>query len=220
MTRTLVLEIMTTLTETAGRKHAICQLQSIDLDDQNQLQRLQSQRKACGWYYEDDHLSRWREAAVAGIKCLFWIMASPSTTDQSAAIAGHISLDSISEYEDPKQELARPDKSLLTISTFFVLPEFQGQGLGGQAMRQAENLAREEPYGHPRCSAIAIMSLSCQYAEDPILRARFIEWTGKTPSSYERWYARMGYVKWKEEACTKIIVPGGESIMLVEAFMK
>ena len=133
---------------------------------------------------------------------------------------GHISLDSISEYEDPKQELARPDKSLLTISTFFVLPEFQGQGLGGQAMRQAENLAREEPYGHPRCSAIAIMSLSCQYAEDPILRARFIEWTGKTPSSYERWYARMGYVKWKEEACTKIIVPGGESIMLVEAFMK
>jgi GNAT superfamily N-acetyltransferase len=147
-------------------------------------------------------------------------MASISTSDQPAAIAGHISLDSISEYDDPKHELARPDKSLLTISTFFVLPEFQGRGLGSQAMSQVERLARLEPYGHPRCSAIAIMSLSYRYVEDAVLRARYIEWTGETPSSYERWYARMGYVKWAEEASTEITTPSGEVILLVEAFMR
>jgi len=211
---------MTVSIKAAGQNPTTCQLQRIELDDQDQYQRLQSQRKECGWYYEDAYLNSWREAALVGAKCLFWIMTSSPTPDQPAVYAGHISLDSVSEYDDPKHELARPDKSLLTISTFFVLPEFQGRGLGGQAMAQVERLARMEPYGHPRCSAIAIMSLSCRYVEDAALRARYIEWTGETPSSYERWYARMGYVKWKEEACTEITTPSGEVVLLVEAFMR
>jgi GNAT superfamily N-acetyltransferase len=211
---------MIDLTEAASQGPYTCQLQKIELDKQDQYQRLQVQRKQCGWYYEDVYLNRWRDAASKGAKCLFWIMALPSTLDQSTVFAGHISLDSISEYEDPKHELARPDKSLLTISTFFVLPEFQGKGLGGQAIAEVERLARLEPYGHPRCSALTMMSLSCRYVEDSELRARYIEWTGETPLSYERWYARIGYVKWKEEACTEIATPSSEVVLLREAFMK
>lgn len=206
-------------TEVAGHSLYARQLQKIELDKQDQYQRLQSQRRQCGWYYEDAYLNRWREAAAEGTKCLFWIIAL-SALDQAPIFAGHISLDSISEYEDPKHELARPDKSLLTISTFFVLPEFQGQGLGGQAMAEVERLARMEPHGHPRCTALTMMSLSCRYVEDPVLRAQYIEWTGEVPSSYERWYARMGYVKWKEEACTEITTPRGKVVLLVEVFMK
>lgn len=207
-------------TNATDHKPTICQLQRIEIDVQNQYQRLQSQRKECGWYYEDAYLNRWREAALIGAKCLFWIMASSSISEQPAVFAGHISLDSVSEYEDPEHELTRPDKSLLTISTFFVLPEFQGQGLGSQAIAQVERLARLEPYGHPRCSAITIMSLSCRYVEDAVLRARYTEWTGETPSSYERWYARIGYLKWKEEACTRVTTPSSEVVLLIEVFMR
>jgi GNAT superfamily N-acetyltransferase len=210
---------MTTSTEAAGHCIYTCHLRKIELEKQDQYQRLQFQRKQCGWYYEDAYLDRWRETASSGAKCLFWIMAS-STPDQAPTFAGHISLDSISEYEDPKYELARPDKSLLTISTFFVLPEFQGQGLGGQAIAEVERLARVKPYGHPTCTALTMMSLSCQYVEDPILRAQYIEWTGEEPSSYERWYARIGYVKWKEEACTEITTPSRKVVLVVEVFMK
>jgi GNAT superfamily N-acetyltransferase len=210
---------MTALAKAASHRPYICQFRKIELDKQDQYQRLQSQRKECGWYYEDTYLDRWREAAAEGAKCLFWIMAL-STLDQSAIFAGHISLDSISEYEDPKHELARPDKSLLTISTFFVLPEFQGRGLGGQAIAEMERLAKMEPYGHPRCTALTMMSLSYRYVEDPILRARYVEWTGEAPLSYEKWYARIGYVKWKEEACTEITTPSSEVVLLVEVFMR
>jgi GNAT superfamily N-acetyltransferase len=205
-------------TQAARHRPYTCQLRKIELDKQDQYERLQIQRKACGWYYEDAYLNRWREAASEGAKCLFWIIAS--TQDRSAIFAGHISLDSISEYEDTKHELARLDKSLLTISTFFVLPEFQGKGLGGQAIAEVERLARLEPYGHPRCTALTMMSLSCRYVEDPILRARYIEWTGEVPLSYERWYVRIGYVKWKEEACTEITTPRGEVVLLIEVFMR
>lgn len=205
----------------AGHKRVTCQLQPINLDHQNQYQRLQAQRKECGWYYEDAYLDRWREAAAEGSKCLFWITtSSPDDTDQPIIFAGHISLDSFSESADLQREMTRSNKSLLTISTFFVLPEFRGKGVGGDAWMQVERLARLEPYGHPRCSAIVIMSLSCRYVEDPVLRARYVEWTGEEPQSYERWYARIGYVKWKEEACTEVVGPGGEVILLVEAFMK
>jgi GNAT superfamily N-acetyltransferase len=211
---------MTVTTESTSSKPLICQLRPIELNDQEQYRHLQAQRKECGWYYEDVYLRRWREAAVVGTKCLFWIITSPPDAGQPTMIAGHISLDAFSESEDPQHELARPDKSLLTISTFFVLPEFRGGGIGRQAMSQVEQLAKVEPYGHPSCSAIAIMSLSCRYVEDPVLRGRYIEWTGETPSSYERWYSRMGYVKWKEEACTEIVGREGQAIFLVEAFMK
>jgi len=211
---------MTIATESTISKPVSCQLRPIELGDQEEYQRLQAQRKECGWYYEDEYLKRWREAAVVGTKCLFWIVTSSSYEEKSTIFAGHISLDAFSESEDPQHELARPDKSLLTISTFFVLPEFRGGGIGRQAMSQVEQLAKVEPYGHPSCLAIAIMSLSCRYVEDPVLRGRYIEWTGEAPSSYERWYSRMGYVKWKEEACTKIIGREGQVISLVEAFMR
>lgn len=211
---------MTSTVDAAEQKRAVCELRPVNLNSHDEYQRLQSQRRECGWYHEDVYLNRWREAAHLGTKCLFWIIKSSQASSQSTAFAGHISLDSISEYEDPQHELARPDKSLLTVSTFFVLPEFQAKGIGGQAMAQIERLARLEPYGHPRCTAIAIMSLSCQYVEDPVCRARYVEWTGEEPVSYERWYAKMGYVKWKEEACTKVVKQDREVVFLVEAFMK
>ena len=206
--------------DTASRNPAMCRLQPIDLNDKEQYQRLQSQRRECGWYYEDEYLNRWQKAAVTGAKCLFWITTPSFDAGQSIIFAGHISLDSFAESEKYQHELARPDKSLLTISTFFVLPEYRGAGIGGQAMAQVEQLAGSEPYGHPRCSAVTIMSLSCQYTEDPMWRARYIEWTGETPSSYERWYSRIGCVKWKEEACTEIIGPDNRVILLIEVFLK
>lgn len=206
--------------DVAGHKRVACQIQPINLHDQVQYERLQAQRRECGWYYEDAYLNRWREAAVEGAKCLFWITTSSSDdTDQPFVFAGHISLDSFSESADLQREMTRSDKSLLTISTFFVLPEFRGKGVGGHAWTQLERLAKVEPYGNLRCSDIVIMSLSCRYVEDPVLRARYVEWTGEEPLSYERWYSRMGYVKWKEEACTEVATSGGEIVLLVEAFM-
>ncbi|KAM0717283.1 hypothetical protein Q7P37_007135 [Cladosporium fusiforme] len=197
----------------------ICALQPIDLNNPNEHQRLQSQRRKCGWDFEDTHLNRWRDQAITGTKNLFWITTSPpAPASPSPILAGHISLDSLSS--DHPNELAKIDKSLLTISTFFILPAFRAKGLGREALRQLETLARQEPYGSAACSALTIMSLSSAYVEDGALRALYVEWTGEEPLSFERWYARMGYVKWKEEACTEVVRRDGEVLMLVEVFMK
>lgn len=209
---------MTSATNNADQGNLACELQLVNLSDQDEYNRLQLQRKECGWDFEDECLDRWRVAAAAGTKCLFWIIVASSTAYRSTAFAGHISLDSISGGH--YYELASADKSLLTISTFFVLPEFRAKGIGREAMKQIERLAKLEPYGSPKCSAITLMSLSCQYVEDPVLRSLYMQWTGEEPLSYERWYSKMGYVKWKEEACTKVTRQDGEVLMLVEVFMK
>lgn len=138
---------------------ASCDLRPLNLDNEDEYRLLQFQRTQCGWHYKDSHLDLWRDQATTGTKCLFWIVISSPVADASPLFAGHISLDSVSG--DPRQELARADRSLLTISTFFVVPEFRAKGIGKQAMVGIESLARSEPFGSPRCAAITIMSLSC-----------------------------------------------------------
>lgn len=199
---------------------AACVLKPVNLHNHGELELLRAQRQECGWDYDTARLDIWRSAADAGTKCLFWITIPSSATDQSIVTAGHISLDSISSSEDYGLELARPDKSLLTVSTFFVRPECRAKGIGREAMAQVERLARSEPFGSPSCTAITIMSLSCKYVEDDLWRSCYVRWTGEEPLSYERWYAKLGYVKWKEEACTKGISKDGEQFVLVEAFMR
>lgn len=199
---------------------AACILKPVNLHDCNELELLRAQRKECGWDYETARLDTWRSAADAGTKCLFWITMPSSTTDQPFVTAGHISLDSISSCETYGLELARPDKSLLNVSTFFVSSEHRAKGIGREAVAQVERLATSEPYGSPSCTAITIMSLSCKYVEDGSWRSCYVRWTGEEPLSYERWYAKLGYVKWKEEACTKGTGKDGEDFVLVEAFMR
>lgn len=211
------LERPDTIEPAAGAK-VTCDLRLIDLNNEEEYRLLQAQRKQCGWHYEDAYLNNWRDQAVTGIKCLFWITTPSPVANASPVFAGHISLESASD--DPQHELARADKSLLTISTFFVLPEFRAKGIGRQAMVQLESLARSEPFGSPRCAAITIMALSCRYVEDSAMKALYVEWTGEEPMSYERWYAKMGYKKWKEEACTEVVKPDGRTLMLTESFMK
>ncbi|KAE8155338.1 hypothetical protein BDV25DRAFT_146502 [Aspergillus avenaceus] len=111
----------------------------------------------------------------------------------------------------------------MTIHSFFILPDYRAYGLGRHAMRLAEALAVEEPYGSPNCRAIALTGLSKRYIYDDAP-----EWRGiwprlgmEVPSfSIQEWYEKLGYVSWKEEPLYEETALDGEVIPLVEAFMK
>lgn len=174
-----------------------CTLEPIDLHDRAQADELLRQRVLCGWAMTPDCIDAWRDAMDARTKGFFWIKA-PS---RPGLRAGHVSLDS--EADPPDPELADPrDGSVLTVARFFVLPEHRGAGLGRGAMETLEAYAREAPYGSPACRAIALDTLSRRYTEDDEHRAQW-EWLTGLPvrargTSNEDWYARQGYVKFKE----------------------
>ena len=203
-----------------GEGEVSCGLQPVNLHDRDEYGILRSQRRACGWYYETAYLDRWKASIDAGTKCLFWITIPSPEAPNHNILAGHISLDSTSEFPDRKFELANPDKSLLTVTTFFVLQQYRGRALGRKAMERVEEMVKTEPYGSSSCTAITMMSLSRKYVADPTWRAQYFQWTGEEPTSYEDWYSRMGYVKWKEEPCTEGVGRDGDAYTLVEAFMK
>lgn len=149
-------------------------------------------------------------------KSFFWIKPE----SQPDLRVGHISLDS--EAEPPDLELANPhDKSVLTIARFFVLLEHRGTGIGRAAMEMLESRAQCEPYGSPNCKAVAISTLSRKYWEDDEYRNEFKWLTGSDPrprgTSNEDWYARMGYVKWKEVPTYECLRPDRK---LLAVYMK
>lgn len=169
----------------------------MNLHDKAQAEELLRQRVLCGWATTPDYIDAWRDAMDAKTKGFFWI----KPTSQPDLRAGHISLDSESDPPDP--DLANPhDKSLLTISRFFVLPEHRRGGLGRAAMETLERYAREGPYGSENCRAIALDTLSRRYTDVDEYRDQWVWLTGWPPrergSSNEDWYVRQGYVKFKE----------------------
>lgn len=169
----------------------------MDLHDEAQAEELLRQRVLCGWASAPEHIDGWRAAMDAKTKGFFWIQPA----SQPGLRAGHISLDS--EASPPDPDLADPrGRTLLTVSTFFVLPEHRGGGLGRAAMAALEGLAREAPYGSASCRALALDTLSRRYSDEDEYRDRWVWLTGwplrERGSSNEDWYARQGYVKFKE----------------------
>jgi len=154
-------------------------------------------------------------------KSLFWITI-PSTPESKPHRAGHISLDSVAE--PPDLDLANPDKSVLTIATFFIDPSFRSGGLGRTTMELLESYATKEPYGSPHCKIVAVTTLSRRYWEDDEYRSVWALTGRETPvrgSSNEDWYSRMGYVKWKEEPRYKQKPgPNGEEVKLFASFLR
>lgn len=177
--------------------HPKCILEPMNLHDAAQFDELLRQRALCGWAKEPSDVASWRDAMDAGTKASFWIKP-PSRPDLRA---GHVSLDS--ETDPPDLDLANPhDKSRLTITRFFIVPELRGGGMGRGAMEALERCAREEPYGSPNCKVIALDTLSRRYYEDEECRALYEKVNGHPAHprgrSNEDWYVRQGYVKFKE----------------------
>jgi ribosomal protein S18 acetylase RimI-like enzyme len=214
-----------------------CYLQPINLRDNQEYLEFQQQRVVCGWNFEDETLSKFRDEIDAKLKSLFWIMVpaavvartQPSSTDPAApdVRVGHISLDSIAHPPDPS--LAQADRSILTISTFFIAPAYRSLGAGRAAMDIAEAYAITEPYGSPNCKAIAVNTASRRYAEDDGpewngLKDRLVEGTSdmtfRKGGSNEDWYTKRGYVKYKEELKYPAKLNDGTELKLLAVFLK
>ncbi|PWY96662.1 hypothetical protein BO94DRAFT_580493 [Aspergillus sclerotioniger CBS 115572] len=165
-----------------------CHLTPINLHEQNQYTTLHHQRILCGWDSSISDLDGWKQKQVEGLKGFFWIMI-PTEDKETLINAGHISLDAYTDPADP--DLARSDKSLLTIQNFFILPEYQSRGLGRQVMEVVEGMARREPHGDAHCQAITLTSLSKRYwYEEKHIRDRF--GPGGPPYCNQEWYERLG----------------------------
>jgi hypothetical protein len=184
----------TTTTTTSHRKSPVqkpCTLTPINLHNPPEYTELQHQRQKCGWDSEDSSLLAWRAKQDANLKSFFWITI-PSPTDPDSCIrAGHISLDAYAE--PPDLELANPDRSVLTIQTFFILPEYRG-GLGRRAMDLVEALAAQEP----RCKYVTLNALSKKYFYEESWFWDKLERERPSVCAVE-WYERRGYVWWKSE---------------------
>jgi GNAT superfamily N-acetyltransferase len=200
-----------------------CVLKPLDLHNREDFDELLRQRIVCGWNNELSCLEGWRKAADEGTSSMFWII--PQGAAESTATnrpVGHVALESASN--PPDLEIANPDKSVMTISTLFILPEHRGGGLARDAVRAIEAYAKLEPYGSPACRTLTLHTLSKRYAEDgdewPKIFIRMgLEPPAKGPS-VEEWYERMGYVRWKEEPRYRDKLPDGREGLLLAAFLR
>ncbi|PYI00867.1 hypothetical protein BO78DRAFT_401757 [Aspergillus sclerotiicarbonarius CBS 121057] len=201
-------------------------LTPINLHNPTEYTHLQHHRTLCGWDFTDEALLSWREKQAAGLKSFFWITIpnpNPNQNDHDAestseAIrAGHISLDSYADPPDP--ELAHPDRSILTIQTFFILPEYRAGGLGRQAMALVEELATKAPFGSPACKYITVNTTSKGYYVDEGKMAVMERIRGKGGFPVVLWYERLGYMWWKTEPRYKYRESGmvGEEEVWIEA---
>lgn len=224
----------------------------INLNDPDQHAEFKQQRVVCGWDYSDEALQMFIEKQDKKLKSLFWIMiqqkvqvngkqengdlvsvtqdanghaADGNAVSPSATLftirAGHISLDSYTEPADP--EVALEDRSIMTVQTFFILPEYRTGGVGRAAMNLVEVLATQEPYGSPHCHTLALTTVSKKHIEIDAP-----EWRGVwkragldvPPFSNEIWYEKLGYVYWKEETRYNAVALDGSSLHLIASFMR
>ncbi|RHZ60752.1 hypothetical protein CDV55_100689 [Aspergillus turcosus] len=206
----------------AASLSSTCILEPAILDDRDQFAELQRQRTICGWFSDPQTLQKWKQKQQENLKALFWITITIPDDENGIRIrAGHIALDAYCSPPDP--ELARADKSVLTISSFFVLPEYRSYGLGLRTMRLIEEMAVVEPYGSPRCRFITLNALSKRYVYDEGPEGRGL-WgrMGMEPPAFsiQEWYESLGYVSWKEEPLYEERTLDGEVVKLWEAFMR
>lgn len=224
----------------------------INLKDPAQHDGFKQQRVICGWDYSDEALQMFIEKQEKKLKSLFWIMtqrkvqandkqenggtlsatqdanghaADGNAVSPSASLftirAGHISLDSYAEPADP--EVALEDRSIMTVQTFFILPEYRTGGVGRAAMDLVEVLATQEPYGSPHCHTLALTTVSKKHIEIDAP-----EWRGVwkkcgldvPPFSNEIWYEKLGYVFWKEEPRYNAVALDGEHLRIIASFMR
>jgi GNAT superfamily N-acetyltransferase len=166
-------------------------LEVIDLHNQQDINDFIVQRKICGWNFSQEIIAKWRDAGDKGLKTMFWIVLH----DKDSTKVGHISLASRAEPDDP--DLAKEDRSVMTISTFFILPQHRSGGIGRKVMDVIEDMATKEPYGSPNCRAIAIDTLSHKYYDhDNPYWDQLKEELENQPSN-QLWYERRGYVPFK-----------------------
>ncbi|KAL5362097.1 hypothetical protein BJX96DRAFT_153395 [Aspergillus floccosus] len=212
----------------------------INLHNPPEHAELQAQRRLCGWDYSDAALLKWRQKQDAGLKNFFWITSPKAVADKSpqtdspdadtatdpetgAVRAGHISLDA---YADPPDlELARADRSILTIQTFFVRSEYRSLGLGRAAMDLVETMAGQEPYGSPRCEYVTVTSTSKRYYYNETAGPDGTGLWALLGREVPRvcavdWYERRGYVRWKSEKRWSDVSLDGEKVDLVADFLR
>jgi GNAT superfamily N-acetyltransferase len=149
---------------------------------------------------------------------------------QRLARAGHIALCSISS--DGDLEVANPDRSVMTIAVLFVLPELRSLGIARAAMDTLEGYATREPYGSPDCKALVVNALSRSYVEDDEMRKFMLEGLQTKDGllenphhpekgrSNEDWYAKRGYIKWKEEPKYPVTLKDGTPHKLIASYLK
>jgi GNAT superfamily N-acetyltransferase len=197
-------------------------LEPMNLHNTTEFDELVRQRIICGWDYSTSNVEAWRAAADAHTISIFWIV--PSSLSQFPVPKrhiGHISIQNKTEASD-NNELVRADKPIRHIFNLFILPEHRGGGLGRAAVQALETWAKVEPYGSPECKAITLNALSRRYIEDDgeewrglytrVCASLGIELPAKG-SSNEDWYARMGYVKWKEEPMYPVMLDESEILL-------
>jgi GNAT superfamily N-acetyltransferase len=208
---------------------AKCLLEPVNFHNPVEFDELHRQRVICGWYLEPAILEKWREMADEQTKSMFWILPPrlAGTTPSPARFVGHIAFQSISNSDTPESELdlANPDKSVLMVSNFFILPEYRSGGLGRAAMEALEVMARIEPYGSPKCKALTLHTPSRRYVEDDgeewrCVRERLVQELPPKGRSVEDWYTRMGYVKWKEEPKYPETLADGTEVIIIASFLK
>lgn len=205
-----------------------CVLDPINLNDPYQFGELSRQRAACGWHFEPEKIESWRKAIDAKTKALFWInLRKPTAGALNEECVdnrvGHISLDS--DKDPPDDRLAKPDKSVLEISSLYVLPEYRRLGLASAAVKQLESRAKIEPYGSPDCKAITVNTVSRRYLRDEgeecqrirLARALMPRDLG---FSTEEWYERLGYVTFQEEYVYQEKLLDGTEVKLLAALMR
>lgn len=167
-------------------------LVSVDLSSEDEIQEMIAQRKICGWNYERSAVEAWKTQIDREAKIMWWIVL-PAENEGKGKRAGHVGLASESFPPDP--DLARADHSIMTVSSFFILPQHRAGGLGRASWLEVEKRAR----AMPECKEIAIDTWDGRYNSDPEWRAwaseRGVEFTEGMVN--EDWYARMGFVKFK-----------------------
>lgn len=217
----------------------------VNFDNADEYAEFHRQRTICGWAYSDGALQHFKQMQEIKLKSLFWIMikqelqvnsingkdndefrgSDANGELQKSALftkrAGHISLDSYAELPDP--ELAREDRTIMTVSTFFILPEHRKGGLGKAAMDLIEVLATQEPYGSPQCHTLALTTLHKSYIEvdEPEWRGMWKQLGLEPPQfSAQVWYEKLGYVLWKEEPRYPEKTLDGDDLNLIASFMR
>lgn len=186
-------------------------LEPINLHSSTEFQELLRQRTLCGWDKTQSILETWRSQKTLS---LFWIV--PSSQPGLAGPPRHVGHIAMANKPSPA------GKPTQHICNLFVLPEHRGGGLASSAVRELEAWARKDA----ACEAITLNALSRRYVEDDAERVFYAKVCASLDiampekgSSNEDWYARMGYVKEREERLYPIVLEG-EEILLWAAWLR